>query len=78
MAEEGKSGWVRTLLDGAQAVVHQKIDFLSLGCDFYVFSAHKLYAATGVGVLLAKEPDSLSPLLLGGGIVKNVSVNDYC
>lgn len=74
---KAKAAGVRTLLDGAQAVVHQKIDFLSLGCDFYVFSAHKLYAATGVGVLLAKEPDSLSPLLLGGGIVKNVSVNDY-
>jgi cysteine desulfurase/selenocysteine lyase len=44
------------LLDGAQAVAHIDVDVQDLGCDFYVFSAHKLFGPTGVGVLYGKEP----------------------
>ncbi|NDB16739.1 MAG: aminotransferase class V-fold PLP-dependent enzyme, partial [Gammaproteobacteria bacterium] len=44
-----------TLLDGAQAVAHERVDVRALGCDFYVFSSHKLYGPTGLGVLWARE-----------------------
>lgn len=72
-----KQAGVKTLLDGAQAIVHQPINFEQLDCDYYVFSSHKLYAATGIGVLLAKHSEALSPLLLGGGIVDKVSAQSY-
>lgn len=72
-----KQAGVKTLLDGAQAIVHEKVNFEQLGCDFYVFSAHKIYAASGIGILLAKNPDELTPLLLGGGIVEMVTEQSY-
>ena len=40
-----------TVVDGAQAALHQPLDLKRLGCDFYVFSGHKLYGPTGIGVL---------------------------
>ncbi|VEB08117.1 cysteine desulfurase [Klebsiella pneumoniae] len=43
------------LVDGAQAVMHHPVDVQALGCDFYVFSAHKLYGPTGIGVLYARS-----------------------
>jgi cysteine desulfurase/selenocysteine lyase len=59
---------VPVLLDGAQAVPHQKVDVRELGCDFYAFSAHKLFGPTGVGVLYGRA-DALSalPPYQGGG-----------
>ncbi len=68
---------VPTLVDGAQAVAHRNIDLKALGCDYYAFSAHKLYGPTGLGVLYMKNPDSQPPLLLGGGIVNRVTAHDY-
>lgn len=68
---------VKTLIDGAQAIAHEPIDFADLDCDFYAFSSHKLYASTGIGVLLAKEVNQLAPLLLGGGIVDEVTSDTY-
>ena len=58
----------RVLLDGAQAVSHMPIDVQSLDCDFYVFSGHKVFAPTGIGVLYGK-PDALAdtPPWQGGG-----------
>ncbi len=58
----------RVLLDGAQAVSHMPIDVQSLDCDFYVFSGHKVFAPTGIGVLYGK-PDVLAetPPWQGGG-----------
>jgi cysteine desulfurase/selenocysteine lyase len=43
------------LIDGAQAVMHHAVDVQALDCDFYVFSGHKLYGPTGIGVLYVKE-----------------------
>jgi cysteine desulfurase/selenocysteine lyase len=58
----------RVLVDGAQAVSHMPIDVQSLDCDFYVFSGHKVFAPTGIGVLFGK-PDALAemPPWQGGG-----------
>jgi cysteine desulfurase/selenocysteine lyase len=58
----------RVLVDGAQAVSHMPIDVQSLDCDFYVFSGHKVFAPTGIGVLYGK-PDALAeaPPWQGGG-----------
>ncbi len=44
----------QVLLDGSQAVVHRRVDVQALGCDFYVFTGHKLYGPTGIGVLWAQ------------------------
>ncbi len=66
-----------TLVDGCQAVCHIPLDFEKLGCDFYVFSAHKLYGPTGIGVLLGR-PDMLNamPPFLGGGDMIDVVTFD--
>ena len=64
-----------TLVDGAQAIAHLKIDVESLGCDFYVFSAHKMYGPTGVGVLYGKQAtlETMPPYQAGGEMIKSVS-----
>ncbi len=61
------------LLDAAQSVAHQKIDVKRLGCDFLVFSGHKLMAPTGVGVLFIKKDlhEAIPPYQFGGGMVEN-------
>ena len=58
----------KVLIDGAQAASHIPLNMETLGADFYVFSAHKLYGPTGVGVLYGKE-DALNklPVYQGGG-----------
>jgi len=64
-----------TLIDGAQAVSHLPIDVQELGCDFYCFSAHKLYGPTGVGVLYGRSEvlDLMNPFHGGGDMIKSVS-----
>ena len=66
---------VAVLVDGAQGVVHCKIDVQDLDCDFYVFSGHKMYAATGTGVLYGKKKwlDAMPPYMGGGEMVGTVS-----
>ncbi|MBN1638243.1 MAG: cysteine desulfurase [Ignavibacteriales bacterium] len=66
---------VPVLLDGAQAVSHQKIDVQKLDCDFYSFSGHKLYGPTGIGVLYGKTHllDSLPPYQGGGDMIRTVT-----
>ncbi|MCO6564328.1 MAG: cysteine desulfurase [Apibacter sp.] len=63
------------LIDGAQAVSHRKVDVQALNADFYVFSAHKLYGPTGVGVLYGKEEilESMKPYQGGGEMIKEVT-----
>ena len=66
---------VPVLLDGAQAVPHMRVDVRSLDCDFYVFSGHKLFGPTGIGVLYGKAEllDSMSPYQGGGEMIKSVT-----
>ena len=63
------------LLDGAQAVPHMPVDMQELDCDFYVFSGHKLYGPTGIGILYGKEDylNSMPPFLGGGDMIKSVT-----
>jgi len=65
---------VPVLVDGAQGAVHCKVDVQDLDCDFYVFSGHKLYAATGTGVLYGKRKwlEAMPPYMGGGEMVGNV------
>ena len=66
---------VPVLVDGAQGVVHEKVDVQDLDCDFYAFSGHKLYAATGTGVLYGKKKwlDKMPPYMGGGEMIHTVS-----
>ena len=66
---------VPVLLDGAQAVPHMHVDVRSLDCDFYVFSGHKLFGPTGIGVLYGKAEllESMSPYQGGGEMIKSVT-----
>ncbi len=62
------------IVDGCQAVAHMKVDVADLGCDFYVFSGHKMYGPTGVGVLWGKMEllEKMEPFLVGGGMIAKV------
>lgn len=66
---------ITSLVDGAQAVPHQPIDVAALGCDFYVFSGHKVFGPTGAGVLYGRLPvlESMPPFLGGGDMIESVS-----
>ena len=66
----------KILLDGAQSAPHIKIDVQELDADFFVFSMHKVYGPTGVGVLYGKEEllNQMPPYQYGGGIIKSVSI----
>lgn len=63
------------LVDGAQAVAHQKVDVQALGCDFYAFSGHKLYGPTGIGVLWGRAEllAAMPPWQGGGDMIHTVS-----
>jgi cysteine desulfurase/selenocysteine lyase len=63
------------LLDGAQSIQHLKVDVRELDCDFYVFSGHKLYGPTGIGVLYGKEEllEQMPPYQTGGEMIKSVT-----
>ena len=76
--EKCHSKGVPVLIDGAQGVVHCKVDVQDMDCDFYVFSGHKLYAATGTGVFYGKKKwlDAMPPYMGGGEMVGNVSFNE--
>ena len=66
---------VAVLVDGAQGAVHCRVDVQELDCDFYVFSGHKLYAATGTGVLYGKKKwlEAMPPYMGGGEMVGTVT-----
>ena len=65
-----------TLVDGAQAILHLPVDVQDLDCDFYVFSGHKLYAPTGIGVLYGREEllEALPPWQGGGEMIEQVTM----
>tara|TARA_B100000029_G_scaffold452644_1_gene477977 strand:- start:383 stop:1618 length:1236 start_codon:yes stop_codon:yes gene_type:complete len=67
-----------TLIDGAQAVAHMRVDVQDIDCDFYVFSGHKLYGPTGTGVLYGKEEvlTSLNPYQYGGEMILKVTFDE--
>ena len=69
---------VAVLVDGAQGIVHCDVDVRDLDCDFYVFSGHKLYAATGTGVLYGKKKwlDAMPPYMGGGEMVGTVTFEE--
>lgn len=64
------------LIDGAQATAHMPVDVADLGCDFYAFSAHKMYGPTGIGVLYGRRDllDSLPPWQGGGEMIEQVTI----
>lgn len=72
MAQEAGA---RVLIDGAQAAPHCQLDMQDIGCDFYAFSAHKMYGPTGVGVLWGKEDllERMPPYQGGGEMIASVS-----
>jgi cysteine desulfurase/selenocysteine lyase len=72
---EARARGIATVVDGAQAVPHQRIDVQALGCDFYAFSGHKMYGPTGIGVLYAREAvlATLPPWQGGGDMILTVS-----
>jgi cysteine desulfurase/selenocysteine lyase len=67
-----------TLLDGAQAVPHMKVDVQALGCDFYAFSAHKMYGPTGVGILWGRTEllEAMPPWQGGGEMINKVTFEE--
>ena len=75
MVARARALGVVTILDGAQAVAHLPVDVQELGCDFYVFSGHKLFGPTGVGVLWGRAEilESLPPWQGGGDMIRSVS-----
>ena len=66
---------VPVLIDGAQAVPHQRVDVRDLDCDFYAFSGHKMFGPTGIGVLYGKAEllDAMPPYQGGGDMIRSVS-----
>jgi cysteine desulfurase/selenocysteine lyase len=74
VAEAHRHG-IPVLVDGAQAIQHGTVDVTDIGCDFYVFSGHKVYGPTGVGVLYGRESllDEMPPYQGGGDMVANVT-----
>ncbi len=65
-----------TVIDGAQAVPHMKVDIENLGCDFYAFSGHKMLGPTGVGVLIGRKTilEKMDPFMGGGEMINTVTM----
>jgi cysteine desulfurase/selenocysteine lyase len=66
---------IAVLIDGAQAVAHMPVDVQAIGCDFYVFSGHKVFGPTGIGVLYGRAPllDASAPYQGGGDMIRSVT-----
>lgn len=75
IVETAHARGVKVLVDGAQGIVHCDVDVQKTGADFYAFSGHKIYAATGIGVLYASKEmlDILPPFMGGGEMIGTVS-----
>ena len=65
----------QVIVDGAQAIAHEKVDVQALDCDYYLFSGHKMFAPTGIGVLYGKQAllEALPPWQGGGEMIKSVT-----
>ncbi|MFZ1665280.1 MAG: cysteine desulfurase [Flavobacteriales bacterium] len=72
---EAKKRGIITVVDGAQAIPHLPVDVQDLGCDFYAFSGHKMYAPTGIGVLYGREEllEQMPPWQGGGEMIDQVT-----
>lgn len=75
MIAMAKKVGAKTLIDGAQAVPHLQVNVQDLNCDFYAFSAHKMYGPTGIGVLFGKKTllESMPPYQSGGDMIYSVT-----
>lgn len=73
---QAKAAGLKVLIDGAQAVMHQRVDVQALDCDFYVFSGHKLYGPSGIGVLYGRQAllQQMPPWEGGGSMIQQVSL----
>ncbi|MDW8397137.1 MAG: SufS family cysteine desulfurase [Acetobacteraceae bacterium] len=69
----------RVALDGSQAAVHRRVDVQALGCDFYVFTGHKLYGPNGIGVLYGRLEllEAMPPFLGGGDMISEVTLSGF-
>ncbi len=78
MTHAAKRYGARVLIDGAQSVSHMPVNMQEIGCDFFVFSGHKIFAPTGIGVVYVKEElhDILPPWHGGGNMIKNVTFEE--
>lgn len=76
LINEAKKCGAKVLIDGAQSTPHIKVDVQDLDADFFVFSMHKVYGPTGVGVLYGKKEllNAMPPYQYGGGIIKSVTL----
>ena len=75
--DEAKKVDAITVIDGAQAVPHMKVDIEDLGCDFYAFSGHKMLGPTGVGVLIGRKNilEEMDPFMGGGEMINTVNMD---
>ena len=75
IVEKAHQRGVKVVIDGAQSVPHKRVDMHALGCDFFVFSGHKLFAPMGIGVVYAKSSllESMVPYQGGGDMIDQVS-----
>ena len=78
MTQMAKRYNARVLVDGAQSVSHMPVDVQQIGCDFFVFSGHKIFAPTGIGAVYAKEEllEILPPWQGGGNMIRNVTFEE--
>jgi cysteine desulfurase / selenocysteine lyase len=79
MAAACRQQRVPILVDASQSIAHEPVDVQALGCDFLVFSGHKIYGPSGVGVLYAKREHmhQLAPVFVGGNMVKEVHARNH-
>ena len=77
--DEAKKVGAITVIDGAQAVPHMKVDIENLGCDFYAFSGHKMLGPTGIGILYGRKDilENMAPYQTGGGMIEDVTTVSY-
>jgi len=75
---QAKAAGLTVLVDGAQAVMHYSVDVQALDCDFYVWSGHKLYGPSGIGILYGKKAllEQMPPWEGGGSMIKHVSLTE--
>ncbi|WP_380180576.1 cysteine desulfurase SufS [Kalamiella sp. sgz302252] len=78
LVAQAKAAGVATLIDGAQAVMHEKVDVQALDCDFYLFSGHKIYGPSGIGILYGRKAmlDKMPPWEGGGSMIATVSLTE--
>ena len=79
LISKAHSRGIPVVIDGAQGIVHADVDVRALDCDFYLFSGHKLYGPTGIGVLYGKKKwlEAMPPWMGGGDMIGSVSLKSF-